>query len=74
MYTATKDLLLPTTVTGSWPRPAWYTGNLYGKPFSTAMADVAFRELIGEISVRIEKIGGIARADRNDAFIPCSPI
>ena len=44
MYTATKDLMLPTTVTGSWPRPVWYTGNLYGKPFSTAMADVAFRE------------------------------
>ena len=44
MYTATKDLLLPTTVTGSWPRPVWFTGNLYGKAFSTAMADVAFRE------------------------------
>ena len=44
MYTATKDLTLPTTVTGSWPRPVWFTGNLDGKPFSTAMADVAFRE------------------------------
>lgn len=44
MYTATKDLLLPTTVTGSWPRPAWYTGNLNGQPFSTAMGDTAFRE------------------------------
>jgi len=44
MYTATKDLVIPTTVTGSWPRPAWYTGNLNGQPFSTAMADVSFRE------------------------------
>ena len=44
MFTATKDLLLPTTVTGSWPRPAWYTGNLYGQALSTAMADIAFRE------------------------------
>ncbi len=44
MYTATKDLVIPTTVTGSWPRPVWYTGNLDGRPFSTAMADVAFRE------------------------------
>lgn len=44
MYTATKDLVLPTTVTGSWPRPTWYTGNLYGQAFSTAMADVTFRE------------------------------
>jgi 5-methyltetrahydropteroyltriglutamate--homocysteine methyltransferase len=44
MLTATKDLLLPTTVTGSWPRPAWFTGNLYEKPFSSGMADVAYRE------------------------------
>ena len=36
MLTATKDLILPTTVTGSWPRPVWYTGNLYERPFSTA--------------------------------------
>jgi 5-methyltetrahydropteroyltriglutamate--homocysteine methyltransferase len=44
MLTATKDLLLPTTVTGSWPRPSWYTGNLQGRPYSTALGDVAFRE------------------------------
>ncbi len=44
MLTATKDLLLPTTVTGSWPRPSWFTGNLYERPFSSAMADVAYRE------------------------------
>jgi 5-methyltetrahydropteroyltriglutamate--homocysteine methyltransferase len=41
---ATKDLILPTTVTGSWPRPAWFTGNLHERPFSTGMADVAYRE------------------------------
>jgi len=39
---ATKDLVLPTTVTGSWPRPTWFTGNLYERPFSSAMADVAY--------------------------------
>jgi 5-methyltetrahydropteroyltriglutamate--homocysteine methyltransferase len=44
VLTATSELLLPTTVTGSWPRPAWYTENLNGRPFSTAMADIAFRE------------------------------
>ena len=44
MLTATKDQLLPTTVTGSWPRPSWYTGNLHGRPYSTALGDVAFRE------------------------------
>jgi 5-methyltetrahydropteroyltriglutamate--homocysteine methyltransferase len=44
MLTATRDLMLPTTVTGSWPRPSWYDGNLLGRPFSTGMADVAYRE------------------------------
>jgi 5-methyltetrahydropteroyltriglutamate--homocysteine methyltransferase len=44
MYTATKDRLLPTTVTGSWPRPAWYTGNLHERPYSTGLGDVQFRE------------------------------
>jgi len=44
MLTATKDRILPTTVTGSWPRPTWYTHNLQGRPFSDAMTDVAYRE------------------------------
>ena len=42
MLIATKDRLLPTTVTGSWPRPTWFTGNLHERPFSSAMADVAY--------------------------------
>ena len=41
---ATKDRILPTTVTGSWPRPSWFTGNLHERPFSSAMADVTYRE------------------------------
>jgi 5-methyltetrahydropteroyltriglutamate--homocysteine methyltransferase len=44
MLTATKDLLLPTTVTGSWPRPSWFDGNLFERPFSSGMADVLYRE------------------------------
>jgi 5-methyltetrahydropteroyltriglutamate--homocysteine methyltransferase len=44
MLTATKDRILPTTVTGSWPRPGWYTQSLQGRPFSDAMTDLAFRE------------------------------
>ena len=30
MYRATKDIMLPTTITGSLPRPSWYTENLGG--------------------------------------------
>ena len=44
MFTATKDLMLPATVTGSWPRPRWYDGGLWGRPLDTALLDVKFRE------------------------------
>src|SRR4029077_5570139 len=42
MLTATKDLMLPATVTGSWPRPRWYDGGLWGRPLDTALLDVRF--------------------------------
>ena len=43
-FTATKDLMLPATVTGSWPRPRWYTENMWGRPLDTAMMDPWYRE------------------------------
>ena len=43
-FTATKDLMLPATVTGSWPRPRWYTQNMWGRPLDTAMMDPWYRE------------------------------
>ncbi len=36
--------MLPATVTGSWPRPRWYTANMWGRPLDTAMMDPWFRE------------------------------
>jgi 5-methyltetrahydropteroyltriglutamate--homocysteine methyltransferase len=44
MYTATAATLLPTTIIGSLPRPAWYTQNLGGRDFREAMVDRAYRE------------------------------
>ena len=44
MYTITKDLILPTTVTGSWPRPSWYDMSMWGKPIDSCMQDVRYRE------------------------------
>lgn len=44
MISATKDLPLATTVTGSLPRPHWYRENLQGRTFSAAMAEIDFRE------------------------------
>jgi len=34
MFTATKDKILPTTVTGSWPRPDWYDTDSGGERFA----------------------------------------
>lgn len=44
MLTVTKDLVLPTTITGSYPKPNWYTQNLQGRAFKVAMGDSLFRE------------------------------
>ena len=44
MFVATKDLILPTTVVGSYPRPNWYRESLHGRPFKMALADATFRE------------------------------
>ncbi len=44
MFLATKDKPLATTITGSLPRPEWYTSGLDGRAFSLAMGDRIFRE------------------------------
>ncbi len=44
MYNATDGIVLPTSVIGSLPRPAWYTENLGKRNFRTAMVNARFRE------------------------------
>src|SRR6516165_10493869 len=44
MFRATKDIKLPTTITGSLPRPSWYTENLGTRHFLEAMVGRRFRE------------------------------
>ena len=44
MYTITKDLVLPTSVTGSWPRTNWFDMSMWGKPVDTCMMDTRYRE------------------------------
>jgi len=44
MFTVTADCILPSTVTGSWPRPRWFDVRIWGKPLDTCMLDVRFRE------------------------------
>src|ERR1700746_3353418 len=44
MLTATKDLVLASTTTGSFPRPRWFDVCMWGRPLDTCMQDVRFRE------------------------------
>jgi hypothetical protein len=43
-FTATKNVALAVTTTGSWPRPAWYDQSLWGRPLDTAMLNPTYRE------------------------------
>jgi 5-methyltetrahydropteroyltriglutamate--homocysteine methyltransferase len=40
----TDSITLPTTITGSLPRPSWYTENIGPRAFRDAIADARFRE------------------------------
>src|SRR3989454_1636301 len=56
MFQATRDLILPTTITGSYPRPAWFTEVLRGRAFKDALGDSPFREqYLDAVSVLIHE-------------------
>jgi 5-methyltetrahydropteroyltriglutamate--homocysteine methyltransferase len=44
MLKTTRDMVLPTAITGSYPRPLWFEANLGGRSFKAAMGDSLFRE------------------------------
>ncbi|HXJ81500.1 MAG TPA: hypothetical protein VMS64_22820 [Candidatus Methylomirabilis sp.] len=44
MLRVTRDLILPTAITGSYPRPLWYDASLAGRSFKSALGDSLFRE------------------------------
>ena len=44
MLTVTRDMILPTTITGSYPRPLWFDRSLDGRSFKSALGDSLFRE------------------------------
>ena len=44
MLTVTRDMVMPTAITGSYPRPLWYDVSLSGRSFKSAMGDSLFRE------------------------------
>src|SRR5690349_22832526 len=44
MLTTTRDMVLPTAITGSYPRPLWYAASLSGRSFKMALGHSLFRE------------------------------
>jgi len=62
MLRATAGKTLPTTVTGSLPRPSWYTENLGRRSFLEAMVSTPFREqYVDALSVylREQEVAGL---------------
>jgi 5-methyltetrahydropteroyltriglutamate--homocysteine methyltransferase len=62
MINATAKTLLPTTITGSLPRPSWYVENLGIKSFLDAMVISKFREqYVDALSVylREQEVAGL---------------
>jgi methionine synthase II (cobalamin-independent) len=44
MLKTTRDKVLTTAITGSYPRPLWFDRSLEGRSFKSAMGDTLFRE------------------------------
>jgi 5-methyltetrahydropteroyltriglutamate--homocysteine methyltransferase len=44
MLKVTDHLMMPTAITGSYPRPLWFTESLRGRSFKAALGDTLFRE------------------------------
>src|ERR1700737_1581267 len=44
MYKASADVVLPTSIIGSLPRPSWYNAVLGSRSFLAAMSDSRYRE------------------------------
>ena len=70
MLRATKDIMLPTTITGSLPRPSWYTQNLGMRSFLDAMVNNQFREqYVDTVSVYLheQEVAGLDIVTDGDA-------
>jgi 5-methyltetrahydropteroyltriglutamate--homocysteine methyltransferase len=70
MLRATKDLMLPTTITGSLPRPSWYTEQLGHRSLKDAKVNNRFREqYVDAVSVYLHEqdIAGLDIVTDGDA-------
>src|ERR1700759_3269202 len=44
MLRTTSNMILPTAITGSYPRPLWFDMSLNGRSFKSALGESLFRE------------------------------
>ena len=70
MYKASADILLPTSVIGSLPRPAWHTASLGRQTFLDAMVNARWREQYEDVvstHLRAQEIAGLDICTDGDA-------
>ena len=70
MFRATKDITLPTTITGSLPRPSWFTENLGARSFMDAMVNNQLPRAIhrrGSVYLREQELAGLDIVTDGDA-------
>ena len=63
MLTVTRDKILPTTITGSYPKPQWYSLDLQGRPLKVALGHSPFREQYLDMVAAIMAEQGAAGLD-----------
>jgi 5-methyltetrahydropteroyltriglutamate--homocysteine methyltransferase len=70
MYKASANVVLPTSIIGSLPRPSWYTAVLGSRSFLQAMRDSRFREQYEDAVacfLRAQEIAGLDICTDGDA-------
>jgi 5-methyltetrahydropteroyltriglutamate--homocysteine methyltransferase len=70
MYKASAGVMLPTSIIGSLPRPAWYNAVLGGKSFLEAMLNARYREQYEDavsVHLRAQETAGLDICTDGDA-------
>src|SRR5258708_10765779 len=70
MYKASAGLVLPTSIIGSLPRPAWHTAQLGSRSFGEAMVNARWREQYEDAvstHLRAQEVAGLDICTDGDA-------
>ncbi len=70
MFKASADVIMPTSIIGSLPRPAWYTASLGNQSFLEAMVNSRYREQYEDavsVFLRAQEVAGLDICTDGDA-------